>query len=88
MTIFQPYTLYSHAIYKGYIYTTSVTKHAVKYIPICSADSLLAAPAHNFAIMSTFAANLTPVSGRLTMLGLRHPLTLTDLQTHFPELFI
>ena len=85
---FQPYTFYSSPIYEGYIYTTSVTDHSVRYIPICFTDSILSMSPHQFAVNSSLAYNLSPVSAQTIIPDLQGQLTLADLQTNFPELFI
>lgn len=86
--IFQPYTLYTSPDYEGYIYTTSVTDYSISYIPICSTYSVFSMSPHQFAVNSSLAYNLSPVSAQTIIPDLQGQLTLADLQTHFPELFI
>lgn len=85
---FQPYALYTAQNHEGYIYITSVTDYSVSYIPICSTYSILSMSPHQFAINSSLASDLTPISGQTLIPDLQGHLTLADLRTHFPELFL
>lgn len=85
---FQPYTLYSSPTYEGYIYTTSVSDYSVSYVPISHISHVLSMSPHQFAVNSSLASDLTPVSTQTLIPDLQGHLTLADLQTHFPELFL
>ena len=85
---FQPYTLYSSLTYEGYIYTTSVSDYSVSYVPISHISHVLSMTPHQFAVNSSLASDLTPVSTQTLIPDLQGHLTLADLRTHFPELFI
>lgn len=70
----------------GYIYTTFVNNHAVHYIPIgCS--GIVAAPPHVFSVNSSLAVNFTKAAECVSIPNLS-TITVDDLYTYYPELFL
>lgn len=80
-----PHTLYSIDGETGYIYTTSVSS-VISYLPI-KASSTLARRPHFFVPNSMFSSKLTAIAAS-TLVPHLDSLTLADLHTYFPEIFL
>lgn len=80
-----PNTLYSIDGETGYIYITSATS-VISYIPIKVSDTLSRKP-HFFTPNSVISSKLTPIAAS-TLVPHLDSLTLADLHTYFPEIFL
>ena len=80
-----PHTLYSVDGETGYIYTTSVGS-VISYLPVQASPTLARRP-HYFVPNSVFAYKLTSIAAS-TLVPHLDSLTLDDLHTYFPEIFL
>ena len=81
-----PHTLYSVDGEAGYIYTLSASDKTIHYIPIQASPMLTSKP-HYFLPDSTISCRLTPIAAS-TLVPHLDSLTLDDLHTYFPEIFL